>query len=136
MICADENTAITVEVIPGQAGDAPRLIPQLKATLAAIGPVDELVADTAFDGDKQRAECVKRGVVPVIANKPNRLEPWPVDRESYRQRNRVERLFFKVKQFRRIATRYEKLKVTYRGFLHLAFSFLRLRKIASNVNTT
>jgi len=133
---ADEDTAVAVavEVVPGPAGDAPRLGPMLKTTLAA-GPVDELVADTAFDGDRQREACLEAGVLPVIKNHPSRKEPWEFDAEIYRERNKAERLFAKVKQFRPVATRYEKLKSTYTGFLHLAFGFLRLRKLASNVNT-
>jgi hypothetical protein len=45
-------------------------------------------------------------------------------------------LFGKLKQFRRVATRYEKLKQTFLGVLHLALGFIRLRKLTSNVNTT
>jgi transposase len=56
-----------------------------------------------------------------------------VRRAAYRERNRVERLFGKVKQFRRIATRYEKLEATYLGLLHLTLGFLRLRR-QRNVN--
>ena len=48
--------------------------------------------------------------------------------EGYVERNRVERLFGKLKQFRRVATRYEKLKVTYLGLLHLTLGFIRLRR--------
>jgi transposase len=57
---------------------------------------------------------------------------------AYRERNRVERLFGKVKQFRRVATRYEKLKGTYLGMIHLALGFIRLRRLrpSRNVNTT
>ena len=131
----DEDTVIAVEVLPGQASDAPRLEPMLAATVAAVGPVDELVADKGFDGDAQRAACLEAGVMPVIPNKVNRIEPWPFDAVPYRQRNRVERLLGKAKQFRAMATRYDKLKVTYDGLLCLVFSFLRLRRIASPVNT-
>jgi transposase len=111
------------------------LEPLLDATRARVGAVDELVGDKGFDGDGQRMACVDRDVVPVIPNKANRAEPWPFEPGPYRQRNRVERLFAKVKQFRRVATRYEKLKQTFLGVLHLALGFIRLRKLTSNVNT-
>src|SRR5918997_1083465 len=59
--------------------------------------------------------------------------PEPLDRVAYRERNRVERLFAKLKEFRRVATRYEKLKQTFLGMIHLALGFIRLRA-KTNVN--
>ena len=134
LTAADEDTALAVDVIPGQAGEAPRLEPLLDRTLDRVGPVDELVADRAFDGDPQRHACIDRDVCPVIPNKANRVEPWPFDPEPYRERNRVERLFGKLKQFRRVATRYEKRRAMFLGVLHLALGFIRLRRLA-NINT-
>ena len=134
LTAADEDTALAVDVIPGQAGEAPRLEPLLDRTLDRVGPVDELVADKAFDGDPQRHACIDRDVAPVIPNKANRVEPWPFDPEPYRERNKVERLFGKLKQFRRVATRYEKRRAMFLGVLHLALGFIRLRRLA-NVNT-
>jgi transposase len=132
---ADEDTALAVDVVPGQAGDAPLLVPMLDRTLARVPVVDELVGDKAFDGDKLREDCIERDVNPNIPLKANRRpDRWAWDAEGYKQRNRVERLFGKAKQFRRVATRYEKLKVTYLGLLHLTLGFIRLRK-RTNVNT-
>jgi transposase len=124
-----------VDVAPGQAGDAPLLEPLLDATLRRVPGLDELVGDKGFDGDGQRVACLDRDVVPQIPNKANRVEPWPFEPGPYRERNRVERLFAKLKQFRRAATRYEKLKATFLGVLHLALGFIRLRKLTTNVNT-
>jgi transposase len=131
---ADEDTALAVDVVPGQAGDAPLLVPLLDRTLERVEVIDELVGDRAFDGDELRGACIERDVNPNIPLKANR-DPklWAWDREGYRERNRVERLLGKAKQFRRIATRYEKLKVTYLGLLHLTLGFIRLRK-RTNVN--
>jgi transposase len=106
----------------------------LDRTAARVPAIDELVGDKGFDGDAQRGACIERDVAPVIPNKRNRIDPWPFDPVAYRERNRVERLFAKLKQFRRAATRYEKLKQTFLGVLHLALGFIRLRKTA-NVNT-
>ena len=122
-------------MLPGQSGDAPRLGPMLRRTLPRATGMEELVGDTGFDGDAQRMSCIERGIVPVVPNHPRRTDPWPFDADAYRERNRVERLFAKLKQFRRAATRYEQLKVMFRGVVHLALSFIRLRRIA-NVNTT
>ena len=136
MTAADEDTALAVDVVPGQAGDAPLLVPMLDRTLGRVGVIDELVGDKAFDGDRLREECIERDVNPNIPLKANRdPERWAFDAEGYKERNRVERLFGKAKQFRRVATRYEKLKVTYLGLLHLVLGFIRLRK-RTNVNTT
>jgi transposase len=131
---SDEDTALAVDVVPGQAGDAPLFVPMLDRTLERVA-VDEAVGDKAFDGDDLRCECVERDVNPNIPLKSNRdPESWAWDKEGYKERNRVERLLGKAKQFRRVATRYEKLKVTYLGLLHLTLGFIRLRK-RTNVNT-
>jgi transposase len=132
---ADEDTALAVDVVPGQAGDAPLLVPMLDRTLERVGVIDELVGDKGFDGDELREECIERDVNPNIPLKANRdPDRWAWDAEGYKERNRVERLFGKAKQFRRIATRYEKLKVTYLGLLHLVLGFICLRG-RTNVNT-
>jgi len=130
---ADEDTALAVDVVPGQANDAPLLVPMLDRTLARVPVVDEVVGDKAFDGDALRSACLDRDVSPNIPLKANRdPDRWAWYEEGYRERNRVERLFGKVKQFRRVATRYEKLKVTYLGLLHLTLGFIRLRRKAVN----
>jgi transposase len=51
----------------------------------------------------------------------------PYDRKKYRQRNRVERLFNKLKQFRRIATRYDKLDLAFLAFIHLTAALVMIR---------
>ena len=131
---ADEDTVLAVDVVPGQAGDAPLLVPLLDRTLERT-EVDEIVGDKGFDGDDLRCACLDREVNPNIPLRANRdPDRWALDPVSYKERNRVERLFAKAKQFRRIATRYEKLKVTYLGLLHLVLGFIRLRK-KTNVNT-
>lgn len=136
VVAADEDTALAVDVVPGQAHDAPRLVPLLDRTLKRVGVIDELVGDKAFDGDDLRCACLERDVNPNIPLKANRdPESWAWSIEGYRERNRVERLFGKAKQFRRVATRYEKLKATYLGMLHLVLGFIRLRR-RTNVNTT
>jgi transposase len=126
---------LAVTVVPGQAADAPLFVPLLDRALQRVGVIDEAVGDKAFDGDKLRCDCLERDVNPNIPLKANR-DPglWAWYPEGYRERNRVERLLGKAKQFRRIATRYDKLKATYLGLLHLVLGFIRLRK-RTNVNT-
>lgn len=123
-----------MDVVPGQANDAPHLGRMLDRTAGRVPAIDELVGDKAFDGDAQRAACVERDVCPVIPNRKNRADPWPFDPVAYRDRNKVERLFAKLKGYRRVATRYDKLKATFLGMIHLALGFIRLKR-ASSVNT-
>ena len=131
LTAADESTALAVDIAPGQASDFTLAEGVLDRTLKR-GPVDEVVGDKGFDGDDLRGGLIDRNVCPVIPNKANRTDPWPFDRRAYRERNRVERLFAKAKQFRRVATRYDKLRATFLGLLHLVFGLIRLR---ASVNT-
>ena len=121
-----------MDVVPGQASDAPLIGPMLDATADRV-VIDEVVADKGFDGDPQRRACIDRDICPQIPNKVNRVNVWPFDRAVYRGRNKVERLIGKAKQFRRFATRYEKLRTMYLGVVHLVLGFIRLRRLA-NVN--
>lgn len=126
---ADESTAITVTVSPGQAHDAPLLAPALVQTRKRVPVIHELVGDKGFDSDDLRRACLRRGIMPQLAARSNRpeaaLATYP---DAYRTRNRIERFFAKLKQFRRIATRYDKLKTTFLGFLNLACGLIRFRQ--------
>lgn len=84
------------------------------------GRIETLLADKGYDADAIRAEIAAAGVEAVIPAKSNRRIPIAHDREKYRWRNLVERLFNKLKNWRRIATRYDKTKKSYLGFVALA----------------
>ncbi len=88
-----------------------------------------LIGDTGYDADRIRQELLVRGVLPVIPANPVRKEPAPLDRELYRLRNRVERLVNRLKQFRAVATRYDKTAESFLAFVQLAASRLWLRFI-------
>jgi transposase len=130
---ADEDTAIGVEVVPGQAHDAPHLSAMLDQTAARVPDLEQVVGDKGFDGEPQRAACAEHGATPVIPYKSNSKKPGRLNKKAYRERNKIERLFGKLKEFRRVATRYEKLKQTFLGMIHLALGFIRLKRTA-NVN--
>jgi len=68
-----------------------------------------LIGDKGYDGDDFRAEIVSRGAKPVIPNKSNRVRLHRFDKRAYKGRNVIERCFCRLKDFRRIATRYDKL---------------------------
>ena len=134
LTAADEDTALAVEVVAGQRHDAPRLKAMVRATARRVGDIEQVVGDKGFDGQPQRDAVRAVGAEPVIPAKSNRVDPEPLDVPAYRERNRVERLFAKAKQFRRFATRYEKRKTMFLGVVHLVLGFLRLRRLR-NVNT-
>lgn len=127
----DEDTAISFVVVPGQRHDAPLLEPILKVAMGRVPAIEEVVADKGFDGRPQRQACFDLGTMPQIPGRKNQAEPAEVYPEAYRERNRVERFFAKMKQFRRAATRYDKLKVTFTGFLHSVFAFMKARAIVN-----
>lgn len=88
--------------------------------VAAAPPSQSLAADAAYDSDALRSFLIKRGTTPVIPNNPTRKRLHPFDRQAYRRRNIIERAFCRLKDFRRVATRYDKLAVTYESAICLA----------------
>ncbi len=85
-----------------------------------------MLADKGFDSDDVRSALLMKGIGPVIPPKTNRKDPPACDFKAYKDRNRIERMFGKLKQFRRIATRYDKTKLSYAGFLALAAAHIWL----------
>lgn len=79
--------------------------------------------DRAYEDNETRELAVKQGFVPVIPSKRNRKNPWEYDKELYKRRNEVERYFLRIKRFRRVFTRYDKLDALYLGNLTLAMIF-------------
>jgi transposase len=82
--------------------------------LSSTAPSDKTIADKAYDATHLRDFLASRGTMPVIPNKANRKELYPFDAEAYKLRNIIERTFCRLKDFRAIATRYDK---TARNFL-------------------
>ena len=76
--------------------------------------------DKGYDSDEVRQSLLVHGILPVIPPRSNRREPVACDFQSYKDRNRVERMFNRMKQFRRIATRYDKTAKCFLAFLNLA----------------
>jgi transposase len=74
--------------------------------------------DKAYEGNETRQWVLDRGMIPVAPPKSNRLDPWEYDRELYKKRNQVERLFRRLKGFRRIFSRFEKLDVVFLAFIN------------------
>lgn len=79
-----------------------------------------LIMDRAYEGDKTRLLAINRGYIPVVPPQRNRKSPWEYDRKLYKRRNTVERFFLRIKRFRKIFTRYDKLDVIFSGFVLFA----------------
>ena len=115
-----------LRITAGQAGDAPVGEEMIDAIDTREG-IRQAAMDKAYDSNAIRAKLDAKGIDPVIPPKANRLEIIVYDKAQYKQRNKVERLFNKLKQFRRVATRYEKLKATFLAFVILALIIIMLR---------
>ena len=113
----------------GEASDYTAAEPLMENPIAAP---KALLADKGYDGDRFRESLLIRGILPIIPPRSNRKLPEHPDYRRYRDRNRVERMFGKLKQQRRIATRYDKTILSFESFLNLAAARLWLK---SFVNT-
>ena len=83
--------------------------------------------DRAYEGDETRQLALELGFKPVVPPKSNRLSPWEYDRAMYRRRNEIERLFRRLKGFRRIFSRFDKLDVMFTAFIRFALIVEALR---------
>ena len=85
-----------------------------------------LICDMAYDADAFLETLAKRQIVPVIPSHPRRTAPLPCDFALYCERNLAERFFNKLKHFRAIATRYDKLARNFLAGVHLASAVILL----------
>jgi transposase len=86
-----------------------------------------VIMDKAYDSDQIRAQLTAQAMVPVIPPKSNRTVTYAYDKALYKLREKVERFFNALKQFRRIATRYEKLSQTFLAFIHLVAAWIIIK---------
>ena len=119
MVAASDREAVTFSLSAGQSGDGPQGR-KLLATLGSTAREVHLLMDKAYEGDATRKLAVQMGYIPVVPPKSNRKNSWDYDKELYKQRNQVERLFLRIKRFRRIFTRYDKLDIMFISFIFLA----------------
>ena len=122
----DEISSVGLVLSPGQSADCSRF-EELFAGLDRDHVLETAALDKGYDSNAIRQRLAENGINPVIPPKSNRKEQLAYDAEIYRQRNRVERFFNRIKHFRRIATRYEKYACTFLAMVHLTAAFLYLR---------
>ncbi len=127
-----QGKPMVVRLLPGERHEAPHaleLVDDVKVKGKPGRPRQRfgaLAGDKAYDGEPLRAELRRRHVRPVIAHRHLPDGSYPArarffDKEAYRGRNVVERMIGRLKEFRRIATRYEKLVPNFMGMILLGF---------------
>ena len=109
---------VNMKLSPGQDGDGPHGR-ELLAEFSQ-GQIEHVLADTAYDGDETRALVKQLKAKACIKPHKRRARKKRYDKERYKHRNLVERFFGRIKQFRRVATRYEKTARNFAGFVWLA----------------
>lgn len=113
---------VRITLTAGQRGDCPQAYDLIEGL-----PAEAVMADAAYDADRLRKAIADKGAVAVIPNNPSRARKHPLDKHLYAQRHLIECCFSKLKQFRRVATRFEKTARNYLAVVTLAATILWLR---------
>jgi transposase len=106
---------VAIQLTGANAADSPHL-PGLIAGTKTMA----VLADKGYDADTNRAAIRAAGAEPCIPPRRNRTEPIAYDRHLYRERSAVELFFGRIKQYRRVATRYDKKAANFLGFVWVA----------------
>jgi len=85
--------------------------------------------DRAYQDDQTRQLVQEKGYRDVVPPTKNRIHPWDYDKKAYKRRNEIERLFRRIKDYRRLFCRYDKLDVVFLGFLNLMLVHTMLRSV-------
>jgi transposase len=120
VVSADDKVIVEMRLSSGSCHDAP----EGRISIAAIGEAFEdipLLMDRAYEGDETRALAATNGHEPIVPPKKNRKDPWEYDKEKYKRRNVVERLFRRLKEFRKVCTRYDKTDIMFLAIIQFAF---------------
>jgi transposase len=104
----------------GEAHDCPLA----EALIEQAKPARKLLTDKAYDSAELQKKLKEQGTKPVIPNKRNRKQLFTFSRKAYRERHRIENAFCRLKDFRRIATRYDRLAVNFVASVHLVAAVL------------
>ena len=114
--CRSKGRLIAILLTGGEAHD----FPLAKRLIRRVNPPEHLLGDMAYDGDELREELERHRTKSVIPNRPNRRHPFSFSKRLYKLRWRIESAFNRLKDFRRIATRYDKLGRNYLASVCLA----------------
>lgn len=120
MVTASDRSPIDFILTGGNRHDSPVAL-ELFDLIKKYPEQKYVLMDRAYGGNNVRTKAIKKGFVPVVPPKKNTRNPWKYDKEKYKQRNEIERYFLRLKRFRKIFTRYDKLDVMFGGFLYFVF---------------
>ena len=121
MACDALGNPIRFCITPGQRSDYVKAIDLIDG----LG-MGALLADKGYDANYIAEAAIKIGAMVVIPPRSMRKNPREYDKELYKERNIIERMFNKLKNFRRVATRYDKLAISYMAFVCIASTYLWL----------
>lgn len=117
---------MTFSLSPGQAHDAPAGR-ELLRKLDSLPQGCRVLMDRAYEGNETRQLVLDLGFEPVVPPLSTRVAPWTYSKAWYRRRNEIERLFRRLKGFRRIFSRFDKLDTMFMAFLCFALVIEALR---------
>lgn len=124
MACDAHGNPIDFEVTGGETHDS-KAAPEV---IRKIDKADHFIADKGYDSEEIRSQARGRGMNPVIPRKSNSKKPNPeFDSFLYKMRHLVENLFARLKHYRSIATRFEKLARNFKALVYLACSMIWIR---------
>ena len=126
VVCDALGNPLRLVLTPGQSGDSPQAQPLLVPLMGQTDKVEAILADKGYDADALLEQIALWEAEAVIPSKKNRKEQRDIDWELYRDRNKIECFIGRIKQYRRIATRYEKTARNYLAMLHLVSSMVWL----------
>ena len=121
-MCDSHGNPLRFILTEGQAADCKQALALLEGLKA-----DAVLADKGYDADYILQAVGDMDAIAVIPPKSNRIVQREYDEELYKERNHVERMFNKLKHFRRIATRYDKTALSFMAFLNIAAIYLWLK---------
>jgi transposase len=126
MLAASAKKAVEFILSAGQLHDAPqgRLLLETAGKQKAVTP---LLMDRAYEDDHTQYTASMLKFTPVVPPKSNRKNPWQYDKELYKSRSEIERLFRLIQGFRRVFCRFEKLDIMYIGFIQFALIYLAIK---------
>ena len=127
-----ESTVVEIHVSPGDEHDAAHGRRSMAALGASVGA--HPLMGRAYERDSTRLPAESFGLTPVVPPKRNRTAPWDYDREAYKGRNMVERVFNRMKHHRKAATRYDRLDETFLANLQLIPIAVYLKKHSQKPN--
>jgi len=120
VVCDEDGKPLVLALTEGQVSD----VKGADLVLDDLPEAEVLIGDKGYDSDKLRKALRERGIEPCIPGRSNRKEPIEYDKELYKQRNLIERLFGRLKDWRRIATRYDRCDHTFFSAICIAATMI------------